>query len=261
VHGDGVRIAFQSESVQGSRATVLTTLQTRGGGESAIEYRMGRRDGRWAVHDVVVDGVGLADSYHAQFQRVMHGGTYADLVARLHEKASDATLIALAKARTARAAAAPTPTAGPPPVRVASVAPASDAPPVESRAPAPITMAAVAVTPPVPPPTPRPVLAAVAPPAPASRPQAVEERAAAPAAPAPSARKSFWIQVGAFRSTDAATRLVERLRTHRVTVSTGGQRSAGLARVLVGPFTNRSAATATLRELVAGGYRAFIALE
>jgi cell division septation protein DedD len=31
--------------------------------------------------------------------------------------------------------------------------------------------------------------------------------------------------------------------------------------VLVGPFTDRAAAASTLRELAAGGYRAFIAFE
>src|SRR5687767_13578200 len=88
VHGDGVRITFESESVQGERATVVTMLETRGGGAMPIEYRMGRRDARWTVHDVVVDGVSLADSYRAQFQRILQGGAYADVVARLHDKAS-----------------------------------------------------------------------------------------------------------------------------------------------------------------------------
>jgi cell division septation protein DedD len=67
--------------------------------------------------------------------------------------------------------------------------------------------------------------------------------------------------VGAFRDTELASRLVERLRQYRVTVATRGRPSGALARVLVGPFTDRTAAGAALRELVAAGHRAFVAFE
>jgi phospholipid transport system substrate-binding protein len=243
VHGDGIRVAFESESVQGTRATVLTTLETRGGGEIPIEYRLRRRDRGWAVVDVVTEGLSLAGSYRAQFQRVLQSGTYADLVARLRDKASTTTLAAIAAAKSAAAGALPT--TPPPrgatvesatpehalaPVLIASAAAVSDAPPAQTRVASaisvPVTAAAVSAT--------------------------------SPAAPA---RKSFWIQVGAFRDTDAASRLVERLRDHSVMVATGGQRSDPLARVLVGPFTNRAAAASILKGLAAGGYHAFIAVE
>jgi ABC-type transporter MlaC component/cell division septation protein DedD len=289
VHGDGVRMAFDAESIQGDRAAVMTTLQTRGGGEMPIEYRMGRRDGRWTVHDVVIDGLSLAESYRVQFQRVMHGGTYADLVARLRDKASNATLIAIARARTARTARAVAPPGSPPPIRTASVASASDAPPVESRTAAPAPTASVAISSPVTPipapvsvvaqptaPTPAPVSAVAPPTAPMQSRLSGVVPPGPPVAPLPTpapparratvetpaaARQSFWIQVGAFRDTEAASRLVERLRRHSVTIAPTKQRSSPLARVLVGPFTNRAAAASALRELAASGYRAFIALE
>ena len=273
VHGDGVRIAFESESVHGARATVVTTLQTRGGGEMPIEYRMHQRDGRWVVIDVVVDGLSLAASYRAQFHRVLQAGGYPELVERLHAKASPETRIAIMKAKRSRLAGATAP------VRLASAAPASDAPPVL----APVVTPPVAVSPPPiapvrpaavvspsPVPAPRPAEMVSAPPAAVVRPvPVVAPTPAAPAASAasvapavaPPARKGFWIQVGAFRNTDAAIRLVERLRKHSVTVVTGTQRAEPLARVLVGPFTNRAAAAAALRTLAAGGYRAFIAVE
>jgi phospholipid transport system substrate-binding protein len=247
VHGSGVEMTFESESIEGDRAVVGTTLETRAGGDVAIDYRMRRREGRWAVHDVVVDGLSLADSYRAQFRRVMQeGGAYPELLARLRDKASAATLIAIARssrpqpvsmasppARSlvgAAAASAPAPT--PPPVRLASAAPVSDTPPV------------------------------VGPPPSAPSPAAVEAaRAPAPVARVPVARRWFWIQVGAFRDTELASRLVERLREYRVTVATRGRPSGALARVLVGPFTDRTAAGTALRELVAAGHRAFVAFE
>jgi phospholipid transport system substrate-binding protein len=120
VHGDGIRVAFASESVQGAQATVVTTLETRAGGSVPVEYRMRRRESGWAVVDVVVEGLSLASSYRAQFQRFMQNGTYADLVARLRATASTLTRVAVTV---------------PAPVLIASAAPVSDAPPTPAVSP------------------------------------------------------------------------------------------------------------------------------
>jgi phospholipid transport system substrate-binding protein len=204
LHPDGIRVAFESESVQGTSATVATTLETRTGATMPIEYRLTRGERGWAVVDVVVEGLSLAGSYRAQIQRVMQTATYADLLARLRARASTTTI-----------ASAPGSVSDAPPPRVAVASPDAARPP----------------------------------------------DAIGPSAPGASARKSFWIQVGAFRDTDAASRVVERLRSHRVMVAVGGPGPQPLARVLVGPFTNRAAAASALRELAADGYPAFIAAE
>lgn len=274
VHGSGVEMTFESESVEGDRAVVGTTLETRAAGDVAIDYRMRRRDGRWAVHDVVVDGLSLAGSYRAQFQRVMQdGGAYPELLARLRDKASEATLIAIARSRRPQpvsaalpqvrslvgAAAASAPAPPPPPVRLASAAPVSDTPLVErgtlgraAHRPDATTVETPAA----------PAAAVVGPPPSAPSPAAVEAaRPPAPVTRVPVTRRWFWIQVGAFRDTELASRLVERLRQYRVMVATRGRPSGALARVLVGPFEDRTAAAAALRELVAAGHRAFVAFE
>jgi phospholipid transport system substrate-binding protein len=144
VHADGIRVAFESESVQGTRATVMTTLETRSGGTMPIEYRLTRGQRGWAVVDVMVEGLSLAGSYRAQIQRVMQSGTYADLLARLREKASTTTLAAIGAAKTATALATRTtpPSLGTmlaPPPSAAVVTP--DAPP---RPEVPTPAAAVA---------------------------------------------------------------------------------------------------------------------
>jgi cell division septation protein DedD len=69
------------------------------------------------------------------------------------------------------------------------------------------------------------------------------------------ARGDVWVQVGAFRTIDAAAKLVQRL-SRVVTIVTGSDR---LARVLVGPFADRAAAASTVRALHASGIAAFIA--
>src|SRR5688500_8478475 len=55
VHPDGIRVAFEAESVEGTSAMVRTTLEARGGTAVPIEYRLRRREQGWAVVDVVVE--------------------------------------------------------------------------------------------------------------------------------------------------------------------------------------------------------------
>ena len=76
---------------------------------------------------------------------------------------------------------------------------------------------------------------------------------------------TYWVQVGAFKTADAAIRAVERLRPQAVTIASSaltnaaGQPTGVLARVLVGPFANRAAAAAKLGDLLSRGYEVFIA--
>jgi phospholipid transport system substrate-binding protein len=227
----GVSIRWIDEALEGDAATVSSALRTRAGGEFPIEYRMVRRADDWLVRDVVVDGLSLAANYRVQFERVLRMGSYDELVARMREKAGP---VARAEATAATASvvramvAAPAPL-GPPPIALATPAPA---PPK-------------AVT----------TLAELREPPPSASDAAPRRLAVAPPVP----RRQFWVQAGAFRSADAATRLVQRLRRHAVTIAISADRLTPLARVLVGPFVERAAAVSTVRALEASGIAAFIA--
>src|SRR5262249_16915513 len=106
------------------------------------------------------------------------------------------------------------------------------------------------------------VVAAGAPPAAMTAPRAAIGPSVAARPPAgtipPSPRPAFCVQVGAFRTAEAATRLIERLRRDTVTIATGGDRVAPVMRVLVGPYAERSSAAAAARSLQASGIAAFI---
>src|SRR5260370_19163309 len=186
-------------------------------------------------------------NYHVQFERVLQMGSYDELVARMHEKAgpvasAEATAATASAVRAMVAAPAPL---GPPPIGVATPAPASPMAATvlaELREPGAIANDA----------TPR-RLAAPLPVASVTRsPTAIAGASAPP-------RRQFWVQAGAFRSADAATRLVPRPRRHPVRVPISTDRLAPLARVLVGPFVERSAAVSAVRALEASGIAAFIA--
>ena len=270
----GVSVRFLGESVDGAAATVRTSLLTRSGDDLPVDYRMLRLGERWAVRDVVIDGVSLVENYQAQLHRVLQGSSYDDLVAALRARVPEPSraLAAVAAAPVTDApAVAPRPHAAPagPAAAPEAAAPLAGTP----RAPAPPARVAEA-----PVSAPRP---AAGPPAPvAERPAPVPERPAAVAgrpaaraegaavsarpvrrperaavAPAP---RAWWVQVGAFRNAQAASRLLERLERERAVAVFDGAAAAPLARVLVGPFAERARATAKLRELVASGYPAFL---
>ena len=239
----GISIRWLDESIDGESAVVTSELLTRVGGELPVEYRMVRRATGWLVRDVVVDGVSLAANYHVQFERVMQLGSYEELFQRLHDKAGP---VARAQASTA-ATAAPTGIVVAE-LRDAPATVASDVRPIAVSRPAsspPIDAIAVptVVTPPV-------VKTAGTIAAPLQQPARVSVT--------PAARREFWVQVGAFRTADAATRLVQRLRRHAVMIATGGDRLTPVLRVLVGPFAERTAAAAAARSLQARGIAAFV---
>lgn len=188
----GLGVRYVAEHVDGHRATVQTTIQSRSGDDVRLDYRMVERDGRWMVRDVLIDRVSVAENYRAQVLRLRRDWSYRQLVAHVKTRSE------------------PAPPAEPAVIPVASTPAPEPTPPTE-------------VTIPVPP------------------------------APAPAA--IYWVQIGAFRSPEAAGRLAARLRDQGVVLS---QEHESLMRVRLGPFTDRAAAAAKVVELQARGYSPFL---
>lgn len=84
-----VQLRFGSETVLGPRASVMVTAKVPGRtseDDQKLEYRFTQKQGRWLIYDVLVDGVGLVDSYHAQFTRVIQRDGAAGLIERMQRK-------------------------------------------------------------------------------------------------------------------------------------------------------------------------------
>jgi phospholipid transport system substrate-binding protein len=84
-----VRLRFVSETVVGGKAIVMVTAGVYRPTEEAeqqIEYRLVRKQGRWLIYDVLVDGVGLVDGYHAEFARLIRREGPAELIDRMQRK-------------------------------------------------------------------------------------------------------------------------------------------------------------------------------
>jgi phospholipid transport system substrate-binding protein len=77
----GEKINYLGEKVDGDFAVVRSRIVAgRGRADTAVDYRLLRRDGRWKVYDVLVDGVSFVSTYRSQFNRVIAGSSYGALV-------------------------------------------------------------------------------------------------------------------------------------------------------------------------------------
>ncbi len=298
---DGVQVSFIDESVEGGQATVRTAVAAKSGVELPFHYRMVELGQRWAVRDVVIDGVSIAANYRAQFGRIMQTSSYAELVRQLRARVSGTSMFSSIGAAEA-ASLPPVALLESPAVEVArpAVGEATLARPAPVRitdaAPREIVVARVAAVPvvvaPPPPPVqiepepieaepeqePEPAAAEEPSPEPVAELSEVRETSRQPEiapAPAPTAAprlsrsRSYWVQVGAFANLAAARRLAAALEEQApalppnrwIVVIEPADTGAELAKVRVGPFAGRFDAAAKLRDVQGYGYKPFIAEE
>jgi phospholipid transport system substrate-binding protein len=78
---------YSRESIERDHASVQTTLVRQKTHEHLpVEYRLIEKGGRWAVFDVVVDGVSLTLNYRAQFDKIIRSSSYSMLVEKIKAK-------------------------------------------------------------------------------------------------------------------------------------------------------------------------------
>jgi len=83
---DGEKIGYVGDTVEGDLAVVRTKLVNKHGSETGVNYKMVRRDDRWKVYDVEVEGVSLVANYRTQFNNVLRRASYPDMVRALRAK-------------------------------------------------------------------------------------------------------------------------------------------------------------------------------
>jgi phospholipid transport system substrate-binding protein len=86
VDGGGIIVYYFGESVEGDRAVVRTAIGRRGGRQVPLDHDMVYLGKRWLVRDVTINGISLVPNYRAQFDRVIRGSSYPELLARLRLK-------------------------------------------------------------------------------------------------------------------------------------------------------------------------------
>ena len=184
------------------------------------------------MQDVVIDGVSLIANYRSQFTRVLGAYPYAEVIARLGGGLPEApAMVAAVVPDLQTGPAAPSPSAQQELVLTAFPSEVSSSDRLRAAVGA----------------------------------QKSGNREKAGSTIEGHVAGSYWVQLGSFRSMDAAADLAERFRHDGATVSNSRLPNAasdsvdGWARVRVGPFANRSDALAMLQELRARGQAALIA--
>ena len=82
----GERVRYVGETADGDEATVKTVIATKKSSDIPVDYRMHRKDGRWLVYDVIIEGVSLVSNYRTQFNKIVQTESYDALVQRLRAK-------------------------------------------------------------------------------------------------------------------------------------------------------------------------------
>jgi phospholipid transport system substrate-binding protein len=83
---DGEKIGYVGDSVEGDMAVVRTKLMNKQGTETGVNYKMLRREDRWKVYDVEIEGVSLVANYRTQFNNVLRRSSYPEMMRALRAK-------------------------------------------------------------------------------------------------------------------------------------------------------------------------------
>ena len=84
----GEKVRYLDAKVDADQATVPTRVTTEKGTDIPVEYRMHRDQGRWLVHDVIIEGVSLVNNYRSQFDRIIRTASVGELLKRLETQAA-----------------------------------------------------------------------------------------------------------------------------------------------------------------------------
>ncbi|MDI6889433.1 MAG: ABC transporter substrate-binding protein [Thermodesulfovibrionales bacterium] len=80
------QILYTGETIDGDYAVVKTKIITKRNVEIPIEYRLMKKNAKFEVYDVVIEGVSLVNNYRNQFNRIIRTSSYAELLRRMKSK-------------------------------------------------------------------------------------------------------------------------------------------------------------------------------
>jgi len=87
----GENMAFVGEEIIGAHARLHSKVVPNPGSGISIEFRLFESGSRWAVYDVVLDGVSLVSNYRSQFNSIIRASSFAQLLKRMRTEQSKRT--------------------------------------------------------------------------------------------------------------------------------------------------------------------------
>jgi len=80
------KIIYTDEKIDDGYAIVKTKIITKRNVEIPIEYKLLKKNNKWDVYDVVIEGVSLVNNYRNQFSKIIRTSSYEELVKRIQNK-------------------------------------------------------------------------------------------------------------------------------------------------------------------------------
>ncbi|HIJ59523.1 MAG TPA: ABC transporter substrate-binding protein [Nitrospirae bacterium] len=80
------KIEYLDEKIDGDNALVRSKIITKRGLEIPIDYKLMKKETKWFVYDVIIEGVSLVSNYRNQFNRIIRQSSYEDLVKKMKNK-------------------------------------------------------------------------------------------------------------------------------------------------------------------------------
>ncbi|MCP4273599.1 MAG: ABC transporter substrate-binding protein [Gammaproteobacteria bacterium] len=85
-HRFGEKIISLKEKQGNERARVQVKLIKRTEGEVLADFFLLRKNGKWQIYDVIIEGVSIANNYRRQIQSFLIESSYKDLVRKLKQE-------------------------------------------------------------------------------------------------------------------------------------------------------------------------------
>jgi phospholipid transport system substrate-binding protein len=82
----GERVNYVGERIDGDYAEVESRIVTSKNTEIPVNYKMSRKQGKWWVYDIVIEGVSFVNNYRTQFNSILASSSYPGLVKQLKAK-------------------------------------------------------------------------------------------------------------------------------------------------------------------------------
>ncbi len=86
----GEQVEYLMERLKGDFAEVQTKVVSPKV-QIPLDYRLLKKNGKWGVYDVVIDGVSLTKNYRGQFARIIKSSSFTGLLEKLRSKTDLAT--------------------------------------------------------------------------------------------------------------------------------------------------------------------------
>jgi len=80
------KVAYTEEKNDGSYATVRTKVITTKETEIPVDYKIFKKEQKWEVYDISIEGISLVNNYRTQFNQIIRSGSYEELITRLKKK-------------------------------------------------------------------------------------------------------------------------------------------------------------------------------